>query len=341
MNKFNLTDQELAQLLKEKAARFKLSAGEKQSMKYNLMEQIAISDVTKSTDQGYRWWKYQLNFKGVAMPFLPILFAILLAGGFGTATLANSASPGDPLYNVDQWMERVQQRLTNKVEAKAGLYAKLSEERLKELEELRNTDPSQLPEKAKALWEEHQQEAIERLTKSIEQVAAVQDKFEEKLAATTDVGQKPVFQKIVDHLDSVQQRREDKLTRVEDRTFPGLPNLELRQKMQELRQEHQQEMRGLREQISQEFKYLRTDRSLDQSGGDSSAVSSTNSDQEDEGGDDRLESPTSSDQVTAQTLEARIPIDKDGNIDWTLYDSDHDGIPDKEDPLPNWPPHTL
>jgi len=325
MTRKQITDQGLAQLLKEKAAGFRLSGEEKQVMKYNLMEQIAISDVTKSTDQGYRWWKYQLSFKGVAMPFLPILFAILLAGGVGTAALADNAKPGDSLYGVDQWLERVQQRLTTKAEAKAELYAKLADERLQELEDLRNTDPSQLPEKAKALWEEHQQEAIDRLTKSIEQVVTVQDKFKEKLAATTDPDQKAVFQKIIDHLNDVQQKREDRLTKVEDRTFPGLPNLELRQKMQELRREHQQEMQQLRDQVKEELKGLKSD----QSEGDDSITT------------DISNNPTSADGVHAQALEARIPRDENGNIDWDLYDTDHDGIPDKYDPLPDWPPHTM
>lgn len=340
MTNQHLTDQEIAQLLKEKAAGFKLSAGEKQAMKYNLMERVAISDVTKSTEQGYRWWKYQLNFKGAAMPFLPILIALLLAGSAGTATLANTAKPGDPLYLVDQWMEQLQQRFTNRAEVKAKLYARFADERLKELEELRNTDPSELTDRAKALWEEHQQEAIERLTRSIEQVTTVQDKFKEKLAATTDLEQKAVFQKVIDHLSDVQQKREDKLTQVENRTFPGLPNLELRQKIQEVRKEHQQEMQELRNQVKEEFKELKLESDADQPEDNSSDTSDNDSDKEDNADDDSDKS-TPATGVTAQALEFRIPYDEHGNIDWDLYDTDHDGIPDQYDPLPNWPPHTM
>ena len=328
MTNQHLTDQEIGQLLKEKAAGIKLSSGEKQVLKYNLTERIALSDVTKPAEQGYRWWKYQLNLKGVTMPFLPILFAILLAGGFGTASLANSASPGDPLYSVDQWMERVQQRLTNKAEAKAGLYAKLSDERLKELEELRNTDPSQLPEKAKALWEEHQQEAIDRLAKSIEQVTAVQDQFKEKLAAANTPEQKAVFQKIIDHLGDVQQKREDRLTQVEDKTSPGLPNLGIRQKMQEMREEHQQEMQNLRNRVREELAEPKSNQESDDETEDGSTTTS---------GADQT-APTS---ITAQALEFQVPIDENGNIRLDLIDSDHDGIPDKDDNNPDWPPHTM
>ncbi|MBN2585298.1 hypothetical protein JXA59_01460 [Patescibacteria group bacterium] len=265
MTNQHLTDQELAQLLKAKAAGFTLSTGEKQVMKCNLMEKIAGADVTKSAPKRYNPWIYKISFRGVVMPFLPILFAILLAGGVGTAALADNASPGDPLYAVDQWMEQVQQRWTNRAETKANLYARFADERLQELSELRNTDPSKLAERAREMWEKHHQEAVERVTKSIEQVTAVQNQFKEKLAAATDSEQKAVFQKIIDHLTEVQQRREERLTEVEDRTFPGLESLgQLRAQIQEMRQENQQEMQQVRERVREEFQGLRLGNGLGQ-----------------------------------------------------------------------------
>ena len=322
MTRKQITDQELAQLLKEKAAGFKLSGEEKQVMKYNLMEQIAISDVTKSTDQGYRWWKYQINFKGVAMPFLPILIAILLAGGAGTAALADAAKPGDALYPVDQWMERMQTKLAKSEDTRANLYARFNQERLAELEDLRNIDPSKLSEKAKELWMQHQEEATDRLARSIEQVTALQEKFQEKLSSAKDDAQKAVFQKIIDHLAQVRAKREDRLNAVDDKEFPGIGHMPIQAKLKAWQELSKDERAEIREEIKQEFK--------DQQDG-----------QNDQGENESSSSQLTTPGVTTQALEARIPRDENGNIDWDLYDTDHDGIPDKYDPLPDWPPHTM
>jgi hypothetical protein len=325
MTRKQITDQELAQLLKEKAAGFKLSGEEKRAMKYNLMERVTISDVTKSIDQGYRWWKYQISFKGVAMPFLPILIAILLAGGAGTAVLADKAVPGDTLYPVDQWIEKAEVRLAASDTAKANLYAKFGEERLAELEQLSKTDPSKLSDAAKALWEKHHQEALDRVAQGIEQVTALQEKFQEKLKLAENDAQKKAFQKILDHLDQVKSRRDDRLDQLTQKTFPGVGPLPVREELKAWRATAKEEVQKIRDEIKQEFKD-RQDNQNNQGGSESS---------------NSQPATPGTDSVTSQALEFRVPIDENGNINWDLYDTDHDGIPDKYDPLPDWPPHTM
>ena len=355
-----ITDQELAKMLKEKAVGFNLSAGEKQSMKYTLMEKIAISDVTKTTESGYKQWKYQLNLKGVTMPFLPILFAILLAGGFGTASLANSASPGDPLYGLDQWLERAQTRSARSDTTRANLIARFSEERLAELAELRSTDPSQLTEKAQELWEEHHQEALDRLAESIERVAALQEKFQEKLAEADSDAEKAAFQKVLDHLADVKERREERLAQLEGRTFPGVGPLLLRNELKEWKEISKEEREQIREQIKEEFEdhrgwmgigrsWMKLDDSTTTSSSSSDSSNDDDRDKDEDEDEDRSEeddsdsssSSVGSTGVTAQALEARIPYDENGNIDLSLIDTDHDGVPDKDDKNPDWPLHTM
>ena len=353
MNNHQPTDQELAQLLKEKAAGLKLSTGEKQALRYSLMEKIAIIDVTKSTSQGYRWWKYQLSFKGVTMPFLPILIAILLAGGAGTAALANNAKPGDALYPVDQWLERVQTKLAVSESTRAELYAKFSAERLQELEDIDSVDPTELSDAAKALWEEHQQEAIDRLGKSIEQVTALQEKFQEKLAAATNDSEKAAFQRVLDNLARVKARRDERLQQLSDQTFPGLGRLPIIEELKKWQEIAKDEREQIREQIKNEFENQREQAKSHREGtklnddststSDSLESSSDKDESEDEDESDHSgeESKKPSTGVTSQTLEFRIPVDENGNIRVDLIDSDHDGIPDEDDNQPNWPPHTM
>jgi len=256
------------------------------------------------------------------MPFLPILIAILLAGGAGTAALADAAKPGDALYPVDQWMERMQTKLAKSEDTRANLYARFNQERLAELEDLRNIDPSKLSEKAKELWMQHQEEATDRLARSIEQVTALQEKFQEKLSSAKDDAQKAVFQKIIDHLAQVRAKREDRLNAVDDKEFPGIGHMPIQAKLKAWQELSKDERAEIREEIKQEFK--------DQQDG-----------QNDQGENESSSSQLTTPGVTTQALEARIPRDENGNIDWDLYDTDHDGIPDKYDPLPDWPPHTM
>ena len=323
-------------------------------MKYGLMEQIAATDVTKLARRGYNWWSYQLNFKGVTMPFLPILIFVLLAGGTTTA-LANSAKPGDALYPLDQWMERAQTKMSLSASTRAALYAKFDAERLEELVDISNLDTTKLSAEAKAVWGEHQQEAIDHLAKSIEQVTALQLKFQEKLALAANDSEKAAFQRVLDNLARVKTRREERLKELNDQEFPGLGKLQILKKLEAWREASKDEREQIREQIKDEFENIREEaKSESETKLDDHSTSTSDDDEDDDRDDDRNDRDDEDDNqvsasagaevqagVNAQALEVRVPVDENGNIRWDLYDGDHDGIPDKDDKSPDWPLHTM
>lgn len=269
------------------------------------------------------------------MPLAPIIIAILIALGGGTATLANSAKPGDALYPVDQLIEQIREKLATSPETKTQLLAQFADERVAELAKLETIDPAKLTETAQQLWEKHRQEAINRVTTSIAKVTANQDKFEERLATATDSAQKAILQKIVTHLDEVQAKREARLTELQNKTFPGLPLRDLKEELKQAREEHRQELNQIREQAKQEWEAAEAawQQAKEQKEPDTTSISNSTT----------LPTTTNSTSTTNQTtLEFRIPYDPiTGEINLDLIDSDKDGIPDKWDKEPNWPPHTM
>lgn len=243
-----LTDKRIQELIREAGERFNLSANDKTALRFNLLDVIKAGE--------YRNNKYQvshiINQRRLTMPLIPIIIAAVLALGGGTAVLANTAAPGDALYGVDQWMEQVQERFTGDTEGKARLMARFSEERLAELEKIRQTDPAQLEAKLKARWEERHQEAINRLSESIAKVNEIQARFEEKLSTATEEAQKTAYQKVINHLEEIQTRRTERLESVESQPYSGT-GAPIRQRIQQWTQENKQEMEQIRNEIRNEF----------------------------------------------------------------------------------------
>jgi len=255
---FNRQDKKIVKLLQELREAFSLTPEEKAILKMKVTDSIMNlgSSVTKTSQKRYKWWIlriYKLNIRGVTMPFIPIIIAILLAGGAGTVALADTAKPGDVLYKLDQVMERIQERLPMSQPKRANFLARLSEERAEELLALRNIDPMQFNERAQERWESHQEKAMEGLAISIEKVEAVQEKFQEKLSLADTDEQKQVFQKVIDHLGEVKIRREDRITEIEERTFPGFKGLMVREKIRNQENVSQEIKQQIHNMIQEEF----------------------------------------------------------------------------------------
>ncbi|KKT52874.1 MAG: hypothetical protein VE96_C0006G0001, partial [candidate division Kazan bacterium GW2011_GWA1_44_22] len=200
-----------------------LTSKEKEALWLAVKNRINRGVVTKPADRRYNIWRiYKLNTRGVIMGFIPWIIIGLLAIGGGTAAVADNAVPGDALYNLDQAIERWQEKFATSDNWKANLFNKLSEERLAEWQALQNIDPSTLTSRAKELWEQHNEAAAERLAASIERLNELQARFEEKMAAAEGENQKAAFQRIIDQLNKVEGRRAERLEEIKDREFPGL-----------------------------------------------------------------------------------------------------------------------
>jgi len=192
------------------------------------------------------------------MPLVPIIIAAIVALGGGTAALADSAKPGDALYSIDQFVEQLRERFTTRLDVKTQLLAKFADERVAELAAIEGTDPSQLSETAQQLWQEHRQEAIERVTASIAKVEANQTKFKEWLAEETDSDQQAIWQKVITQLDEVKARREARLAELQTQTSPGTPlRNSLREEFKQAREEHKEALEQIREEAKQEWEELR------------------------------------------------------------------------------------
>ena len=248
---FNQSDKKIIKLLRQKEG-FLLTKEEKGSLKGNLLDKID-KFVTKPDTKRYSLWSYKLNIKGVIMPVMPILLAVLLAGSVGTVALADSAVPGDALFGLDQAMERIEERMPMSQSRRAGFLGKLSEERAEELLALREINQEQFAERAQERWAEHHEEAVERLAISIEKVEAVQTKFQEKLSLAETDEQKAVFQKVIDHLGEVVTKRESKITEMENQEFSGVKGSPVSQQIQEWKQMSPEIREKIHEQIGQMF----------------------------------------------------------------------------------------
>jgi len=317
------TDNQLQDFIRQAGKGFKLSEAHRSAIRFHILDVI-------NSRPGRINPRHIIHPIRFTMPILvPVVLAVLLALGGGTATLADTAKPGDALYPMDQWMERIQQQLTADPNVKATLYARMADERIEELAELQSIDPSQLSSPpTQTAWQMHQQEAVEHLSRSIEQISAVQDAFRKKLAAATNPAEKAAFQRVLDALEAVQTRRENRLNAMPPHPLPDLPISDLRQQIRQMRKEHQAEMQEIHQNMMQEFD------------GDETSVSNDNptSGQTPPASE---AAPTSSDSAGQTALIMYVPRDENGNVNWNLIDYDNDGIPDIYQHSPNLRPRFL
>jgi len=338
------TDKQLKDLIRQAGDQFSLSASHKTAIRFHLMDVIKSGEARTSMQHT----RNIFSPRRFAMPLVPIIIALVLAIGGGTATFANTAKPGDALYPVDQLIEQIQEKLTSSPEAKTELLAKFADERVQELGELNDLDSTKLTETAKQLWESHRQEAIDRVTISIARVTANQEKFEERLATEADSAKQAVLQKIVAQLDEVMAKRATKLNDLQAKTFPGLPQLNLKLELEESQVAHQQEIEQIREQAKQLWGNTTASNKASDGSPDGSVSTPTSSNQtgstgnssdNQSGAGSQPSSGSASNQVT---VDIKIPIDDDSwlpRVD--LIDTDKDGIPDDWDKEPDWGPHTM
>ncbi|MEK9176793.1 MAG: DUF5667 domain-containing protein [Patescibacteria group bacterium] len=120
--------------------------------------------------------------KNMVMAPIAIALVIALSAGGGVAFAAQGSVPGDVLYPVKiEVNERVAAALAVSTEAKAGLDARLAEERLEEATEL--SEENRLTVEAKT---EIRERVAERLTKTKERVAELKKRGRGRSAAEVE-----------------------------------------------------------------------------------------------------------------------------------------------------------
>lgn len=190
------------------------------------------------------------------MPLIPVLIAAIIALSGGGAVLADSAKPGDALYPVDQWVERMQERLTFSEKSKAGLFARFSEERAQEMQALLELDPEAFNEKRLEMWEDHKTQALARLAISIEKAELIRDKFESKLAEAENESEAKAFQTVLERIDEIITRRELKVDDIDAgrrHQGPTTGQKEIREMIREFMGDNSEIFREIHEEMAEEF----------------------------------------------------------------------------------------
>lgn len=232
MTNKKFTDVEIIKMLTRAGRDLTLSDSDKGEIKANLM--TVIKSAPNRIDN--RGQKEIFNSRRLTMPMIPVMIAVLIALGGGTAALADTAKPGDVLYPVDQWVERMQEKLTFSQEVKAGLFARLSEERAEELSALLAVSLENASEDERTRRENHRTQAIAHLALSIEKVEAVRDFLESKAAASTDEKRIQRYKQVMDRMDEIITRRELKIDWIEENLPPQGPSTgqkEIREQIRE------------------------------------------------------------------------------------------------------------
>ena len=107
------------------------------------------------------------------MPLIPLIIALIIATGTGTAVSANLSKPGDTLYGLDQFMENIQENMPMSQSNRVNFLSRLNKERAKELADLQAINIETLNQEDQARLEGYQEDAIDRLAASIEKLEAV------------------------------------------------------------------------------------------------------------------------------------------------------------------------
>ena len=268
MNKeFNQEEQKLIDLFKKAKQSFLLTPEEKAILKMKITDEVADfgSFVTKTSPKRYKWWIYKLNIRGVAMPFIPIIIAILFAGGAGTVALADTAKPGDVLYGLDRAVERIQEKLTTNEEGRFNLGLQNAHERLEELRIIHELPPSERKEVLKTRAIEHVQFSLEKIDNKIEAV-------NERITSFEDTSERIIekvverSEKTIERLELLKEKKEELIGKIEtDEVSPISPQMqirlraikeltpqireEVREKVMELRKEYPVEESAIRKSL--------------------------------------------------------------------------------------------
>ena len=255
MNNKKFTDVELIKRIARASRDFSISAKDKAEIKANLMTVIK-SDNMRIQEQSHIHNIF--NTRRITMPLIPVLIAAIIALGGGTAVLADTAKPGDALYPMDQWVERMQEKMTFSEKSKAGLYARMSEERAEEMKALYELDPETFTEKKLAIWEDHKQESLGRLAISIEKAELIRNKFETKLAEAKDGNEAKAFELVIDRMDEIIARRELKIEDFENgiRHRPQGPTTgqkEIREQIREFMGDNTDIFKGIHKEVAKDF----------------------------------------------------------------------------------------
>lgn len=183
-----------------------IEAGVKEDLKSHILGKVITTDRLPKKKPSSKWL---LNWApGFAM--------LLIVASSGTAVLADSAKPGQPLYAVDLFAETLQQRLVRDEIAKAKLYAAISEERVAERDEIEAIDPATLDENKRIRWEYSRTMAIQGAANSLERLKQVQEVVLERYEQAENPQQKDAYLKLSKSLQQVIDRKAKRAQTLEE-----------------------------------------------------------------------------------------------------------------------------
>lgn len=205
MNK-HISHTELEAKLRKLGAQLTIEEGVKEDLRSHILGQVVTTDRLPKKTHPTRW----------LLNWAPGFVILLIVASSGTAVLADSAKPGDTLYVIDLFAEKVEHGLVRDEIAKAKLYAAISEERVAEKEALQATDPTTLDKKSRARWEHSRKIAIEKAVDSLERLIQVQAIVLEKYEAADNPHQKEAYLKLSKSLQQVIDRKAKRAQTLEE-----------------------------------------------------------------------------------------------------------------------------
>ncbi len=240
-----VSEPELARLLKRAGEKITLPG--KAELRERIWRSIQAEAVRSGSFPSLYAKRYTLT--PVRMPIVALIAALVLAGGGMTVAAADKAIPGDPLYGLDQAIEKLQARLTSSPNLPAFAVAR-AEERLKEMGKLKEkiaqakADGDFTEEERLEIWRE---KLAERLGQQIENANEQIERFRELLEKSDDPKLEARLTTMIARLESLIESREALKEKAESGELG-------KEEMLEMMQDHREKLLEKKRELQEQFK---------------------------------------------------------------------------------------